>query len=691
VSHSARPTRGLFDRVSHNTLLYALSGLPLIVISLVGMTADLYYVQVCNDILLAFCLALGMAIIFGHAGILDLGYIAFAAVGAYTYALSTALFGWSFWLCLPVSGALAAMFSVIIGLPTLRARGDYLAIVTLGFGEIVRTILQRTEQLTGGARGIVGVPHAVAFGATLESPQEYFWLMVGVSVLLTGLYLASSTSRQERFWRVVRDNAQLAEITGISRRSALLIAFAWGAGIAGLTGVVMAARTGFLSPDSFTLFDSIYVLVYVVIIGQVFGEKQRKKFSARVMYLPMLFATVSGFVILGELSRRVLQLKPTMLGITILGVMLIRHNIHRFRLKAILIDTVFIGPPPTSAKAAEGTFGVDTCAFVEHGCKFFTRYVDRLLVVQMTAKIAGIDIVKDVRFGARASLPHLPSTGRSLRETFTYRGRGPVVGGIVGVIGLNGAGKTTLFRGLLNLTANYGSVTMEWVDTENSRASTVPLLRPRRWFRGFHYRRSPDDMCRSGLFGVALQTPEVVQMTVGEYLITALLAATKNYHHRELGAPPWAVRLDELPVVGQVVGSALRGHLSRRSGMAEIIHPYLKAFHLESFTDSWLPTLSLYHKRLVELIKILILRPHFVLLDETMAGLDAAEKECLKETIRLLNRSCGVGVLVIEHDMETIRSLADSLILLDQGQIVAAGPTGEVLASGSFRAVYEGI
>jgi ABC-type branched-subunit amino acid transport system permease subunit/ABC-type branched-subunit amino acid transport system ATPase component len=655
------------------------------------MSADIYYVQVCNDILLAFCLALGMAIIFGHAGILDLGYIAFAAVGAYTYALLTVLFGWSFWLCLPVSGALAAMFSVIIGLPTLRARGDYLAIVTLGFGEIVRTILQRTEQLTGGARGIVGVPHAVAFGATLESPQEYFWLMVGVSVLLTALYLASSTSRQERFWRVVRDNAQLAEVTGISRRSTLLIAFAWGAGIAGLTGVVMAARTGFLSPDSFTLFDSIYVLVYVVIVGQVFGEKQRRKLSDRVTYLPMLFATVSGFVILGELSRRVLQLKPTMLGITILGVMLIRHNMHRFRAKATTIETVISGAPPTSAKAADASVGVDARVLLQRGCKFFSRYVDRRLVVQMTAQIAGIDIVKGIQFEARASFPNLSSTRTSLRESFTNGGRCPIVGGIVGVIGLNGAGKTTLFRGLLNLAANYGSVTMEWVDTKNSRISTVPLLRPRRWFRGFHYRRSPYDMCRSGLFGVALQTPEVVQMTVGEYLITVLLAATKNYHQRELGAPRWAIRLGDLPVVGQVVGPAVRAHLIRRSGMAEIIHPYLKAFHLESFTDSWLPNLSLYHKRLVELIKILILRPHFILLDETMAGLDAAEKECVKETIRLLNRSCGIGVLVIEHDMETIHSLADSLILLDQGQIIAAGQTEEVLASGSFRAVYKGI
>lgn len=684
---------GSLQELSNPFSRYGMALLPVAIIIAVRFLSEIYYVQICNDILLAFCLALGMALIFGHAGILDLGYIAFVAVGAYAYGFLSLVCGWSFWVSLPVCGGLAAIFSVIIGLPTLRAQGDYLAIVTLGFGEIVRTILQRSEGLTGGARGIVGMPHAVIFGVVLASPEQYFWLLIAITVVLTSAYLSFSTSRIERFWRTVRDNPQLASTSGISRRSTLLVAFACGASIAGLTGAVFGARTGFLSPDSFTLFDSIYVLVYVVVVGQVYGDKSRSWISSRALYAPMLFGTVSAFIVLGEIARPFLLLKPTIVGTAILGAMLVRHNLNRMPGQGGSTADTTSDSSRSGIYTADNAAAFDFDAFAFHCQQFLAHHTDRCLDVRLTGVIAGVEIVKDVRFRALASLSkQTPEGSLSAPTGFSQVAQdSPVVTGIIGVIGLNGAGKTTLLRGLLNLVATCGSVTLRWKDRRSLGVSAVALLRPGRVWKSVYYHRSCDEICRQGLIGLSFQTPEVVQMTVAEYLTTALLAGMSNYELCELGGGLRVARLTKLPLAGFGLAAICRAHLARGAGRNKVILPYLSALGLDFIKDSWLPTLPLYYKRLVELTKLLILRPEYILLDEIMAGLDAHEKEQLKRVVRVLNRECGLGVLMIEHDLEAMRSVADSIILMDQGEMVVAGPTEEVLASARFRKLYEGI
>jgi len=258
----------------------ALIVLPFAVDALLGRA----WVRIIDVALLFILLGLGLNIVVGYAGLLDLGYIAFFAVGAYAYALlASPQFGihWSFLALLPLAALVAAVFGVLIGAPTLRLRGDYLAIVTLGFGEIVRIFLNnlnRPVNITNGPQGITLIdPLAIGgvalnqthtfAGITLAPVHGYYFVFLACAAASIFISVRLEDSRIGRAWIAIREDELAAAAMGINTRNIKLLAFAMGATFGGVAGGLFASFQGFISPESFTLLDSIMVLCMVVLGG----------------------------------------------------------------------------------------------------------------------------------------------------------------------------------------------------------------------------------------------------------------------------------------------------------------------------------------------------------------------------------------------------------------------------------------
>ncbi|WP_406610208.1 high-affinity branched-chain amino acid ABC transporter permease LivM [Agarivorans sp. JK6] len=234
-------------------------------------------------------LGLGLNVVVGLAGLLDLGYVGFYAVGAYTYALLSAD-GFGFWFCLPIAGAMAALFGFLLGFPVLRLRGDYLAIVTLGFGEIIRLLLNNLTHLTGGPNGISGIPKPTLFGLEFNRRLKgegfdtfhnffgisynsqykviFLYLMALLLVVLTVIVINRLLRMPiGRAWEALREDEIACRSLGLNPTVVKLSAFTIGAAFAGFAGSFFAARQGFISPESFTFIESAIILAIVVLGG----------------------------------------------------------------------------------------------------------------------------------------------------------------------------------------------------------------------------------------------------------------------------------------------------------------------------------------------------------------------------------------------------------------------------------------
>ncbi|RFB73573.1 MULTISPECIES: high-affinity branched-chain amino acid ABC transporter permease LivM [unclassified Herbaspirillum] len=235
-------------------------------------------------------LGLGLNIVVGFAGLLDLGYVGFYAVGGYTYALLNQYFGFTFWECLPIAAGMSALFGFVLGFPVLRLRGDYLAIVTLGFGEIIRLLLNNMTSLTGGPDGVSGIPKPTVFGiemarnASVEGGRTFhdmlgltyqgghmviFLYFVALLLVLFTYFVTSRLIRMPmgRAWEALRDDEIACRSLGINPTKIKLSAFTLGAAFAGLAGSFFAARQGLVNPESFTFIESALILAIVVLGG----------------------------------------------------------------------------------------------------------------------------------------------------------------------------------------------------------------------------------------------------------------------------------------------------------------------------------------------------------------------------------------------------------------------------------------
>ncbi|HEX2567324.1 MAG TPA: ABC transporter ATP-binding protein [Burkholderiales bacterium] len=248
------------------------------------------WVRIANFAILYTLLALGLNIVVGFAGLLDLGYIAFYAVGAYVYALlASPHFGLHlpFWVILPLGAGVAALFGILLGTPTLKLRGDYLAIVTLGFGEIIRIFLNnlsRPVNVTNGPQGIARIDpfridgfdfsrYEMLFGIQVSGPIKYYYLLLLAVVAVIVVNFRLQNSRIGRAWEAIREDEIAARSMGINTRNLKLLAFAMGASFGGLAGGMFAAIQAFISPESFVLVESIMVVSMVVLggMGNVWG------------------------------------------------------------------------------------------------------------------------------------------------------------------------------------------------------------------------------------------------------------------------------------------------------------------------------------------------------------------------------------------------------------------------------------
>ncbi len=268
----------------------ALDAATLIALPFALAYAGTAWVRIANFAILYILLALGLNIVVGFAGLLDLGYIAFYAVGAYAYALLASPhfdLHLPFWVILPIGAALAAFFGLLLGAPTLKLRGDYLAIVTLGFGEIVRIFLNnlsRPVNITNGPQGVAGIDpfridgfdfaqYQTLLGLQFSGPIKYYYLLLAVVIAVIVINLRLQNSRIGRAWEAIREDEIAASAMGINTRNVKLLAFAMGASFGGLAGGMFSAMQAFISPESFVLVESIMVVSMVVLggMGNVWG------------------------------------------------------------------------------------------------------------------------------------------------------------------------------------------------------------------------------------------------------------------------------------------------------------------------------------------------------------------------------------------------------------------------------------
>ncbi len=269
------------QRISSEPRLYipALIGVGVFIL-VFPFIFSLYQTNIMITALIYVITGLGLNIVVGLAGLLDLGYVAFYAVGAYSYALLNYHFGLGFWTVLPIGAGMGLIFGVLLGYPVLRLKGDYLAIVTLGFGEIIRLVMENWNEFSFGPSGIANIPRPGLFGIqmSLQQATVYLYFVMILLVLVTIFVVRRlQDSRIGRAWIALREDEVACQAMGIDKTRTKLSAFAMGATWAGMAGVVFAAKTTFINPASFTLWESIIILCVVVlggmgsVIGVIFG------------------------------------------------------------------------------------------------------------------------------------------------------------------------------------------------------------------------------------------------------------------------------------------------------------------------------------------------------------------------------------------------------------------------------------
>ena len=246
----------------------------LIVLALVTLVfplvVDIYQTNIMVLALIFVVLGLGLNVTVGLAGLLDLGYVAFFAVGAYTYGVLNSFFGFGFWISLPLGGLMGALFGIVLGFPILRLRGDYLAIVTLGFGSIAKIVIENWEEVFNGAKGIANIPRPGFFGAemSITTATTYTYYLM-ILMVLFAIFITNrlKDSRVGRAWMALREDEIACVAMGVDMARTKLGAYAFGAFWAGLAGVIFASRNTYINPNSFTFMESALVLSIVVMGG----------------------------------------------------------------------------------------------------------------------------------------------------------------------------------------------------------------------------------------------------------------------------------------------------------------------------------------------------------------------------------------------------------------------------------------
>ncbi len=602
-------------------------------------------------------LALGLNIVVGFAGLLDLGYAAFYALGAYYYGIFTAFqimppftefwvpfefvglvekvnrggpdlvhFTLSFWLALPTAAILTAVFGVLFGAPTLRLRGDYLAIVTLGFGEIVPIVARNLDGFTGGAAGLNGVQAPKLFGWSFGvQAWPYYYVVLALVALLIFVSLRLRDSRVGRAWRAIREDETAASAMGVNLVNYKLLAFATGAAFGGMTGVVFIAKLQTATPDMFNFNVSAMLLVMVVLggMGSVWGvvlgafllQIMQSWFLPEVSGLLRAIGELVGWAWLARIE--LVEAIQLIFGVILVFMMLYRRDglIPAVKRQAALNIT------QQSAQVQRGGFvGLDKIGSWNPGTG------TALEIKDVTVKFGGLVALNSVNLVVPA-------------------------GGVVAVIGPNGSGKSTLFNVITGLVeADGGSIKFEGVELLGLRPDQVLEHGVARTFQNI--RLFPNlTVLENVLIG------EHARLTTGP---VGAVAGTSKSRAEEEGALKWAT--DILALFGN--------RLSPRAGQI-------------------VSGLSYANRRRVEIARALASRPRILLLDEPTAGMNPAETLELAEQIKSLHE-LGLTILLIEHKLDVVTRLAQNVVVLDHGEKIAEGPADEVRRNEEVLRAYLG-
>jgi ABC-type branched-subunit amino acid transport system ATPase component/ABC-type branched-subunit amino acid transport system permease subunit len=605
-------------------------------------------------------LALGLNIVVGFAGLLDLGYAAFFAIGAYAYAIFSSYqvqpewwgfweplqrlglvehlqqgtgpgsvhFTVSFWLMLPVSAIIAALFGVLFGAPTLRLKGDYLAIVTLGFGEIVPIVARNTPYLTNGAQGLNGVTSPSLFGYSFGvKSTPFFYLGLAMACLLVIVSLRLKNSRIGRAWLAIREDEIAAGAMGVNPVKLKLLAFAVGAGFAGATGTFYVAKLQTATPEMFTFPVSVMLLVMVVlggmgsvagvVLGALILQLLQSWFLQDLTQWVHALGYFTGVGFLQEVD--LVQSIELIFGIILVVMM-------RYRRQGLIPERTAV----TALTHAEQT-PVPTRAGIEwRAAEQRRRSIDPdkplLETAGLEKSFGGIRAVRDL------NLSVLP-------------------GSIVGIIGPNGSGKTTFFNLVTGLVQpSAGSVKLAGEDITGLPPHIIVERGIARTFQNLR------------LFSNMTVLENVLVGTHSRTATGAIGAVLRMPRVRFEEQAACAHALATLQIFGNRLTPRLE-HLAR--------------------------TLSYANRRRLEIARALVTNPLLLLLDEPTAGMNPTETLELTGQIRDL-RALGVTILMIEHKLAVVNQIADKVIVLDHGEKIAEGTPQEIHSNKDVLRAYLG-
>ena len=620
------------------TLVVALLAYPFVDRALGTQT-----VHAVSDGMIYVLLALGLNIVVGYAGLLDLGYAAFFAIGAYAMGLlnSPVLgsplygYGWSFWLCIWIAAAVSALLGTLIGAPTLRVRGDYLAIITLGFGEIIPVAIRNLGDitvdiggwrpverlnLTGGENGVnpIGRPHLP--GVPFETdPVPWYFLILIIGVLSIWAMTRLHDSRLGRAWMAIREDETAADCTGVNPISTKLLAFALGASFSGFAGSVYAAKLQAITPGAFEFQVSIMLLCMVVLGGAG---------SIKGVILGGMLITIFDRVALAQMTFFVRWVGRTtgVHALAVADVTLWRWFF--FGLGLVLV--MLLKPEGLAGRRVRPIAASDDeldAPRIEEAPRRTAALPAWLL--ESARRSAAPDPILDVRgvakrFGGVVALGEV--------DLVVPRGA------IIGLIGPNGAGKTTFFNIVTGLIApDEGRIVFAGTSIVGLRPNAIVGRGIARTFQSIR------------LFP---------QMTVLENVLV-------GEHCRLRASVPGAV-LRPASVVAE------------ESRARERARELLAFIGLDGKGDDLARNLPYGDQRRLEIARALATEPRLLLLDEPTAGMNPRETENLTTLIGSLRRELDLAILLIEHDMEVVMGISDRITVLDYGVRIAEGTPAEI-------------
>jgi len=617
--------------------------IALLVYPFVDRAVGLQTVHAVSDGMIYVLLALGLNIVVGYAGLLDLGYAAFFAIGAYAMGLlnspvlGSPLYGhpWSFWLCIWLAAGVSALLGVAIGAPTLRVRGDYLAIITLGFGEIIPVAIRNLGDitidiggwrlverlnLTGGENGVNPVGRPYLPGVPFETdPIPWYFLLLVIGGLSLWAMNRLRDSRLGRAWMAIREDETAADCTGVNPISTKLLAFALGASFSGFAGSVYAAKLQAITPGAFEFQVSIMLLCMVVLGGAG---------SLKGVILGGMLITIFDRIVLSQSTTLVRALGRTV-GVPLLAT--IDLTLWRWFFFGLGLVLVMLLRP-------QGLAGRRRTALV-------VTDADDAPIAEAPAAPPRVDAIpawlreRAVREGGG---PILEVRGLSRRfEGIVALNEVDLVvprGAVIGLIGPNGAGKTTFFNVVTGLIRpDGGSITFEGASIVGLRPNAIVARGIARTFQSIR------------LFP---------HMTVLENVLV-------GEHCRLAATVPGAV----------LRPPSVRAEEARARERARALLDFVG---LGGKSDDVARNLPYGDQRRLEIARALATEPRLLLLDEPTAGMNPRETETLTDLIGLLRRELHLSVLLIEHDMEVVMRISDRITVLDYGTRIAEGVPAEI-------------